>query len=292
VTWTLKYPACHWLQINGLERHYHRAELSARMVEDRLEIAEPKNITRFAVLINQLAKPPAAIQIGTKKLPLAESLKSKEAVQLERGKDGWQLAGEFQPERLTGKQPGLQGPIDDAFTGTFLCVRGTGTPWNPAVQAYAEASLNRFAAEWRQYFRGELPIKKDTEVTADDIQACNLILFGDPGSNKWIANLQAHFPISWKKDLVKFGGNEYPAANHVPAWIMPNPLPGGKDNYVVINSGHTFRGADLGKINYLLFPRWGDWAVLKIDPDRKATEPITEEVLKAGFFDEDWKLPK
>lgn len=292
VTWTLKYPACHWLQINGLERHYHRAELSARIVDDRLEIAEPKNISRFAVLTNQLPKQPAAIQIGNKKLPLIETLKSKEALQLERGKDGWQITGEFQPEHLTGKQPGLQGPIDDAFTGAFLCVRGTGTPWNPAVHSYAEASLKRFTAEWRQYFRGELPIKNDTDLTDDDIHACNLILFGDPGSNKWIANLQAHFPITWKKDLVKFGSGEYSAANHVPAWIMPNPLPGGKDNYVVINSGHTFRGADLGKINYLLFPRWGDWAVLKIDPDRKATDPVAEEVIKAGFFDEDWKLPK
>ncbi len=48
-------------------------------------------------------------------------------------------------------------------------------------------------------------------------------------------------------------------------------------------------GADLGKINYLLF-RVGDWAVLKIDPERKSDEPVTEEVIKAGYFDEEWKL--
>ena len=73
---------------------------------------------------------------------------------------------------------------------------------------------------------------------------------------------------------------------------MPNPLAGGRGNYVVINSGHTFRGADLGKLNYLLFPRWGDWAVVKIDPQNSVTDSVTEEVLQAGYFDEAWRLPQ
>jgi len=40
----------------------------------------------------------------------------------------------------------------------------------------------------------------------------------------------------------------------------------------------------LAKLNYLLFPRWGDWAVLQIDPSRPATEPLTEKVLRAGYL--------
>ena len=87
---------------------------------------------------------------------------------------------------MTGKRPGLQGPIDDAFTTPFLCVRGTGKAWNPAVQAWSDANLKRFAYEWNRYFRGELPVKDDTAVTDDDVRRCNLILFGDPGSNRWI----------------------------------------------------------------------------------------------------------
>ena len=97
--------------------------------------------------------------------------------------------------RSSGKRPGLQGPIDDAFTTPFLCVRGTGTAWNPAVQAWADANLKRFAYEWARYFRGELPIKDDTDVTEDDIRRCNLILFGDPGSNRWIARVLPKLPI-------------------------------------------------------------------------------------------------
>ena len=61
--------------------------------------------------------------------------------------------------------------------------------------------------------------------------------------------------------------------------IQPNPL--AADRYVVLNSGHTFGEKELASLNYLLFPRLGDWAVLKL-PDRV---PIS-----AGYFDEQWRF--
>ena len=64
------------------------------------------------------------------------------------------------------RSTGLQGPIDDAFTDAFLCVRGTGKPWHEATQKYAEANLKRFQAEWAKYLRGDLPVKDDVDVTA------------------------------------------------------------------------------------------------------------------------------
>src|SRR5205823_4275397 len=115
VTWTLKFSRCHWIEILGLEKHYHRAEIEARMEED--------------------------------------------------------------------------GSIAVAFATHFLCVRGTGRAWNPAVGAWADASLNRFASEWRRHYRADLPVKKDVDVTKDDVRRSNLILFGDPGSNSWIRDL-------------------------------------------------------------------------------------------------------
>src|SRR6202035_2452710 len=98
------------------------------------------------------------------------------------------------------KRPGLQGPIDDAFTTPFLCVRGTGKPWHQAVQAWSEASLKRFAHEWRRYFRGELPVKDDAAVTAAALRRCTLILFGAPGSNRWIGKVLPGLPLRWNRD--------------------------------------------------------------------------------------------
>lgn len=292
VTWTLKYNHCHWLQVLGLEKHYARAEFAAKLGDGTLGITEPINITRFAIDLKQLPEPVKTLRIGSAELLLTESLQIQRAnLVVSRRDKHWHIDGALADVKLTGKRPGLQGPIDDAFTTPFLCVRGTGTAWNPAIQSYTDASLRRFSAEWQHYMRGDLPIKDDTAVTEDDVRTRNLILFGDPGSNLWIAKLLPQLPVTWTKETVKFGDQIYAAADHLPALIAPNPAPAANGRYVVLNSGHTFREAEFAKLNYLLFPRWGDWAVLQIDPRRPATEPVTETVLRAGFFNEEWRLP-
>lgn len=290
VTWTLKYSRCHWLQILGLQQHYARAEVSARLSEDGIELLDVKNITRLAILTRQLPKAPKSLKIGETTLTVPPTIKADSAgfVVVRHG-NTWEIAGESGQVSLEGKRPGLQGPIDDAFTAPFLCVRGTGRPWNDDVQAYAVASLKRFGDEWRHYFRGELPVKDDTAVTEDDVRTRNLILFGDPGSNEWIARVLPQLPLTWTRKSLRLGGQEYSASDHAPAIIAPNPLPGAGNRYVVLNSGHTFREAELAKLNYLLFPRWGDWAVLQIAPAGPESAGLTEKVVKAGYFDEQWR---
>lgn len=285
VTWTLKYNRCHWLQIFGLERHYARAEVRARLRDNYMELDEPINVSRFAILTSQLATAPTELRIEQQKLALPQSTAMKSAgVVLVRDGMSWRVDGELGKVRLTGKRPGLQGPIDDAFTAPFLCVRGTGQTWNSAAGAYADAALERFAGEWHRYFRGELPIKADIAVTEEDVRTRHLILFGDPGSNSWIAKALPHLPLSWTEKTLRLKGRDYPASSHVPALIVPNPLPGGEEHYLVLNSGHTFREAELAKLNYLLFSRWGDWAVVQI-----GSSPLKEEVMSAGYFDEQWQ---
>lgn len=298
VTWTLKYPRTHWLEIRGLGEHYRRAEIAARILEDgTIEIDAPQNITRFAVLPAALPEKGGKVRIDKKELALAparEEAKPAREAQFVLRERNWELTSALKPDELARKRPGLTGPIDDAFGTRFLCVRGTGKPWNAQVQQYADASLKRFAYEWRRYFRGELPVVDDN-VSMHDIMNCNLILFGDPGSNPLIARLLPELPIRWTESELVVDGTTYSAADHVPAFIFPNPLAAKMkaDRYVVINSGHTFRETELAKLNYLLFPRWGDWAILKVGGKVPAdpSEPLDETVLKAGFFNEDWKFP-
>jgi len=283
VTWTTKYDRCHWLRVERLKEHYVRAELEASIAEDgTTEVKEPKNITQFAVTL-QTPKP--KLRVGGQEVTLSERAKTEVVIGWQDGRWVHHNAG-----AATGKRPRVQGPIDDAFTTPFLCVRGTGKALNPTVQAWADANLKRFAYEWHRYYRGELRIKDDTAVTDHDIQRHNLILFGDPGSNPLIAKVLPKLPIRWTERELQFGKETYPAANHAPVLIQPNPLAEGR--YVVINSGHTFHEKELASLNYLQFPRLGDWAVLKVG-DKAPLNPsdaLEEEVLKAGFFDEQWRL--
>jgi pimeloyl-ACP methyl ester carboxylesterase len=298
VTWTLKYSRCHWLQVLGLEQHYVRAELDAEVADDGVVVVkEPRNVTRFAVLPPMLQGTKSKLRVGGADviLPSRDGKSAPFSPVVIGRRDGkWAYLGALDETPLSGKRPGLQGPIDDAFTTPFLCVRGTGKAWNPAVQAWADANLKRFAYEWRRYFRGELPVKDDTDVTEDDLRSRNLILFGDPGSNRWIGRVLPKLPIRWTRDEVELGKRRYAAADHAPALIQPNPLAGAESRYVVINSGHTFHEKELASLNYLLFPRLGDWAVLKVggkvpeDP----SAALEETVLRSGFFDEQWKAPE
>jgi poly(3-hydroxybutyrate) depolymerase len=301
VTWTLKYPRCHWLEVQGLVEHYRRSEISARILDDgTIEIDEPQNVTRFAVLPEALTARNVKVRIAQAEFTLAdgrEEGKHAAPVVFERRAGKWCIVSEVRDSGdALAKRPGLTGPIDDAFTTRFLCVRGTGRPRNPRVHAYVQASLKRFAYEWHRYFRGELPVKDDKDVTRDDVRTSNLILFGDPGSNSWIGKMLPKLPIRWTESELVVAGVTYPAAEHIPALIFPNPLtePGIQGHYIVINSGHTFRETELAKLNYLLFPRWGDWAVLKVGDRSPAnpSEPLDESLLKAGFFDEQWQFAR
>jgi hypothetical protein len=259
-----------------------------------LEIAEPKNITRFAIHPPMLQRAGAKLRIARAEIALPEE-RPAGALVFARENGAWKYAGSRESVALTGKRPGLQGPIDDAFAAPFLCVRGTGQPWNPAIGAWADASLRRFAYEWARYMRGDLPNKNDTEVTDEDVRTKHLILFGDPGSNSWLAKALPKLPVTWTRDQVTLGGEPLSARDHAPVLICASPLPGAGEHYLVLNSGHTFHEKEFAAFNYLLFPRLGDWAVMHILPGAETWQPATpafpEEAIRAGYFDESWAKP-
>jgi pimeloyl-ACP methyl ester carboxylesterase len=288
VSWTLKYGRCHWVQLLGLERHYARAEFAARIGEgNTLTVSTADNIQRFAI-----SRPVDAVRVLGQDVPVPKRAPGVPFV-FTRAQGRWLCEERVEPVALPGKTPGLQGPIDDAFASPFLCVRGTGKPWNPAVQHWAEASLKRFEYEWARYMRGTLPVKDDTAVTEEDLREKHLILFGDPGSNAWIAKTLPSLPLVWTRSELEFGGSANTASEHAPVLVCRNPLSTGR--YLVLNSGHTFHEKEFAAFNYLLFPRHGDWAVVKILPDaqqwKPQTTPFPEEVLRAGYFDEHWRNP-
>src|SRR5262249_28745907 len=214
------------------------------------------------------------------------------SVWLEKGEGKWKTV---LPERLfvdrlrtPQKTGGLQGPIDDAFTTPFLCVKGSGEAWHDRTNEYVKADLERFRKEWSKYFRGDLPIKEDTQVTAEDMATKHLILFGDPASNSLIAEVLPRLPIKWSNQTITFNGKDYDAATHVPVMIYPSPLATGR--YVVLNSGHTFHEPEFLGTNALLFPRLGDHAILKLTEQKDKDDPLQCEVQTAGLFDEYWRV--
>jgi predicted esterase len=292
VTYTLRYPSCAWVEIIGLDRHYERALVDAEQTETGFTV---KTTNVRALHLSLPANPPVPflVNMDGQALPTRPWLNRAGLyhLYLERRAGGWVtvLPQKLLTERVRRLQKvsGLQGPIDDAFTDSFLCVRGTGAAWHQAIQKYAEENSKRFQEEWSKFMRGDLPVKDDQDVTEEDIAGRHLILFGDPSSNSLIGQVLDGLPLQWTKEQIKLGSRTYASAEHVPALIYPSPLSTNL-RYIVLNSGHTFHAADFKGTNALLYPRLGDYAILK--PAASASAPAAAEVVRAGLFDDTWQV--
>jgi predicted esterase len=294
ITYTLKYPLCDWVEILGLEHHYQRALVDAEWSDKGATVkTENVRVLHLGVPPHALREPKVVVIDGQGlEITPYQTADGELQFYLEKRDGKWTEAA---PERLLTdrlrkpqKIAELQGTIDDAFTNSFLCVQGKGKPWNDAVQQYADADLQRFKDEWSKYLRGDLPVKDDDELTAADLSTHNLILFGDPGSNRVLAQALPGLPLQWTKDKIAWNGKEgrnYAASETVPVLIYPSPF--STEHYIVVNSGHTFHAEDFKGTNALLYPRLGDYAFLKIKGDKK--DPLAVEVQEAGLFDDVWR---
>jgi len=202
------------------------------------------------------------------------------------GGGGWRAAAAKDSDGfLLRKTHGLQGPVDDAFMSRFAIVKPTGKPLAPGAAAWVDAEMNRAIAEWRRHFRGEAIVRKDTEVTSEDVLTANLILWGDPGSNQVLGRMMSQLPVGWNAQDVTVGKKTFAASTHAPILIYPNPL--NPKKYVVVNLGFTFREYD-DLNNARQVSKLPDFAVvdLSVPPDSRWPGRIAH----AGFFDERWQV--
>jgi hypothetical protein len=178
----------------------------------------------------------------------------------------------------------LQGPIDDAFLDSFLMVRPTGSSRRERTGAWVEAELTHAIEHWRKQFRGDAQVKDDTAITDADIANSNLVLWGDPDSNRLLARIADKLPVRWQADKLIMGKQNYPADTAMPIIVFPNPL--NPRRYVVLNSGFTFREYDYLN-NARQVPKLPDWAI--VNTSVKPTSRTPGEIVAAGFFDERWR---
>ena len=284
-TWTLTYNRAAWFTVDGLEKHWHQARVEAVLKDDKTVHLKTSRVT--------------GLTLG----PLPESVASADRIRIngqevsaqpQRSGGNWTASFEQQPDGKwslrTGKEDsslrkrhGLQGPIDDAFTGRFLMVRPTGHPMNEALGTWVVNELAYATNQWRAQFRGEALVKDDTAVTDSDVADANLILWGDPQSNQLLKRILTKLPLKWDTSDLRIGSSSGEGDKLVPVMIFPNPL--NPKRYVVLNSGFTF--AEFGPdSNAQQTPKLPDFALVDVSVPRERR--LKEGVVAAGFFDERW----
>ena len=277
VTYTLRYNHDFWLTVDGLQQQFDQAAVDATRDAAKANYTiKTQNISRLVLDETATAK---QITIDGDTLAVTPA----PSITLARNATGhWQQASATEDLGLR-KQHDLQGPVNDAFFDSFLCVTPTGTPYNAIADERGKQELTRFSAAFTRDYCGDARTKADTDITAADIANSNLVLFGDPGSNKILAKIADQLPIKWTKDSIIVGDQTYNAADHVPVLIYPNPL--NPKRYVVLNTGLVAGGGGGGGGAQ----GYGDFAILQVTRD--ADGRIADKVAKDGVFDESWKLP-
>ncbi|MGH9674520.1 MAG: hypothetical protein ACRD44_15175 [Bryobacteraceae bacterium] len=251
VTYTTRYNRIHRITIEGLDHHYERAEVDAR--------TEPAGLVVRTRNVSALRLPPGPATIDGQSVAAGASFARVD------GK--WVAARASSGLR---KRHGLQGPIDDAFLDSFLCVR----PQKP------HAAFDRFSKEFTKWMRGDVRVQDERAVTPADLRDHHIVLFGDPSTSTLLAKVNARLPVRYQGNQIIVGDRKFDASNHSLALIYPNPL--NPDKYLVLNTGHTFHEAEFKGTNALLYPRLGDYAVLD----------ASGQVVLAGYFDESWRLTR
>lgn len=287
-TRSLRYNTCDWLTIEEVETVYAPSVVEAKVNEaGDVEIATTN--VRALRLVRDAGTD--AIIDGTVLECRAAADGLLPDVYFVKTDAEWQVLG-YEDSRGFSSNPehhkrhGLQGPIDDAFMSSFVCVRGTGKPWNENAQQWANWTLDRFSREFAQWMRGDVRIVNDSAVDEKLMATNHLILFGDPGSNAVLKKILSDLPLKWTKDGIRIGNQEWASADHGLSLIFPNPLNPSK--YVVINSGNTFHDREFRSTNANIFPRLGDIAVQKITADTSGG--FDEQTVWADVFDTNWHL--
>ena len=288
-TYTLKYPKMHWVHLDVLERHLEKAVVNAEMKDRQSLWVQTQNVSALSFIMEPGECPldssvAPQIQIDGQTI-IAERIQSDKSwnVSLFKQDSKWSLDRQGNSGIQLRKQPGLQGPIDDAFMDRFVIVTPSCRFPRDNAGRWIRREQLRLQEQWKEQFRGEALSVTDAEFNIAGWKDANWILFGTPETNAVLKQMVPYLPVKWRNGEVFFGDHRFDEKRFVPVMIFPNPMNPGK--YIVINSGFTFRGYGS---NATQVPRLPDYAVIdtRIRPNTETPGGLP----LVGFFNEQWQF--
>ncbi|HUU28212.1 MAG TPA: prolyl oligopeptidase family serine peptidase [archaeon] len=268
-----------WLEIERFEKYGDYAKVKALWNKGAGEaVIQTENVARLNLYLDNLpgVRPGGKVKIsgGQSDKGIFITVPDQGPLRLEIKKgeisedSGLSLQGPV-------KRKGLEGPLYETLSDRVVLVYGTAGGGGSTLE-----ECLRFC-DW-----GELPdvhfmIKPDSLVSPGDLETSHLVLFGDELTNTLIARINEKSPVRFDGRLIVAGKESFPKDEVAFKCVFPNPL--NPDKLVLLNfkeewdykSSLSFRGALKMLPDYFIYRRGAD-------------RPFASEVLKAGFFNEEW----
>jgi fermentation-respiration switch protein FrsA (DUF1100 family) len=267
VTRSYQYRSAYWVAVDGLTPGV-AAQIDARRAANGDLQVTTRNVEGFT-LAGQGSAP---AQVTIDGAPVR--VKRGAALAFNRSAAGWRPG----PVATTPKHAGAEGPIARAVSARHIYVYGTlGALTADEVEDRRKQA--QAAANWsttRSRLSLSLPVKADREVTAEEIDGANLVLFGTAETNLLVARFAGHLALELRPDAADYG------------LVFIAPL--GK-HYLLVNSGLPWwTGADEARADgyawappqYRQLSGFGDYILFR---------GSVAQVVAEGRFDANWKLP-
>ncbi|MBN1656305.1 MAG: extensin family protein [Deltaproteobacteria bacterium] len=286
----------HWLSLTRLERYPKLGRLRAT-VDQKTITVETSNALAFSLDLRDVPLERAAQTKESEQIRIvvdgSEVYKGPQqplghVAHISKQGRGWRLGFlPTDPKRIE-KQPGVSGPITDAYFDAMVHVYGTSN------QSHTEAlkrAATRGAQGWPLWlWRYDQKVVSDQEVTEELMQNNHLVLYGTPGDNLLLERIQNELPIRVVADGVMLGKKRLTGEKVGVKFIYPNPL--ATKRYIIVQAGVSTDAVSAGHNLPDFLP---DYVVY--DKRTTATRPRllfnrAGQPLAQGYFDRYWRLPE
>ena len=264
----LRHERAYWVSINRIDRWGSPAEVFATRVNRKRIRVSTTNVGELTLHLDrrQMRLAPA----------LTVELNGKE--QAVEGTDQQEAKLTLAEPGKLCKRKGLCGPFSELLEHRFVLVYPSkGQPDDTDI---LKTPTGRFLIDWQAFSTGLARLKLDAQVDDADIAGANLILFGTPATNTFLARIADKLPIRFADGKYVVGKQSYPDSLGL-IFIYPNPL--NPDRMIAVCSGPHYGEKLPVNHKYDLIP---DYVVYEAQPDSDDTNWWR----CAGLFDSNWQL--
>ncbi|MDA0813679.1 MAG: prolyl oligopeptidase family serine peptidase [Verrucomicrobia bacterium] len=276
---------CHWATIEA-----QTAPLEASGIDIAFDSAKRRfagtteNVSRLSIDIAHVPTgDPLTVEIDGQAIEHVASPAGTHHVWLSKVDSKWSITG---VPAANEKRPERMGPFKEAFRNRVVFVYGTTGDAGQNSWALAKA---RFDAETFWYRgNGSIDIVADADFDAEKFKDRSVILFGNSATNGAWKTLLADCPINVTNGTVQFGDEKIEGDDLTALFVYPRPDSSRASVGVVAGTGMAgFRASD--RLPYFVSGvAYPDFTIMKSETLLKRRAGV----VKAGFFTNQWQLPK
>ncbi len=309
---SLRYHKFYWVEVDALARENHFGLMRVDALPgNRIEI-EAHNVARFSlVTLNGVVDAAKPVTVEINDVPIKDIRIAEGRLSFVRQGDVWAV-DKGRQIRGPVKKHGLSGPVIDGWIRPAVHVIGTlgGEEETNRLRNMMATEVRAWRSETCGFRSVDHPVRRDTQLTAEDIRDRNLILWGNDKTNAVIKKINGKLPIRLDGHKVIVKDQVYDYDDVALAMIYPNPL--NPERYVLIYSGNVWMAGSMnyfrksspdgGKktIDYFkipgAYPTLPDWFVFRQNRVglsqyyRPTYQKMKASGLEGGFFDGNWQL--